>query len=100
LEKHGGEEKVVSSESSACGGRIEVTLVSSANERPASVAKVGRRGRRIMQVKIETPKIEMGLPPLLEALKENNSKYIHNFTSLVYLWLTYMYAHVGMLVCT
>jgi hypothetical protein len=30
--------------------------MSSANEIPASVVRVGRRGRRRMQVEIETPK--------------------------------------------
>jgi hypothetical protein len=41
-----------------------------------------------------------GDPPLLEALIKNILKYIYNFTSLLHLWLTYVYAHVDMLVCT
>jgi hypothetical protein len=57
-------------------------------------------GRRRAQVIFECPKIELGLPPLLEALMKIFYKYNHTFTSLVYLWLTYVYAHVGMLVCT
>jgi hypothetical protein len=38
--------------------------------------------------------------PLLKALMKNILKYIHNFTSLLHLWLTYVYAHVDMLVCS
>jgi hypothetical protein len=35
------------------------------------------------------------LPPTVWALKPRGL-----FTSLFYLWLTYVYAHLGMLVCT
>jgi hypothetical protein len=49
--------------------------------------------RRSTQVEIETPKIELGFPPLLEALMNIFQKYNHEFISLIYLCL-------GIFVCT
>ena len=57
-------------------------------------------------MKLECHKIEQGwtqlpVPPhLTEVVRKIFQKYNHNFTSLVYLWLTYVYTYVGMLVCT
>ncbi len=76
------------------GGMIIVTLVSSANERPGRVARVGRRERG------EMSQIKLGLHLFQRLLWEIFQKYNHNFSSLVYLWLTYVYGHAGMLICT
>jgi hypothetical protein len=64
------------------------------------VGEVGEVGEEEEEQDKQMSQSRTGSPPLLEALMKNISKYIHNFTPLVHLWLTYMYAHVGMLVCT